>query len=112
MTVMRGTIDALLALTVVSCWLGVIGMWRMKMPVQALHYLSLPAAFASIIMTIAVVCQTGASEATAKCIAIAVVLIAINSVVTHASARAFRVRRIGHWEPRLSDDIEFMERKS
>lgn len=97
--------------TAVACWVGVIGMWWMKTPMQALNYMSLPAAVGSVTLTVAVVCQTGGSQATAKCILIAAILIAINSVVTHATARAFRVRQIGHWEPRPEDRVEFMEVK-
>ena len=32
----------------------------------------------------------------------------INSVGTHATARAFRARELGHWEPRDGDPIEFV----
>jgi hypothetical protein len=35
-------------------------------------------------------------------------LLAVNSVVTHATARAFRTREIGHWQPRDGDNIEFV----
>ena len=83
-------------------------MWRMREAMQALHYMSLPAAVASVTLTAAVACQTGASQATAKCVAIAVILIGINSIVTHATARAFRVRELGHWEPRQDDKVEFL----
>ena len=100
--------DIFLGITAVACWLGVLGMWHMREPIQALQYMALPASIASITLTIAVACQTGASQATAKCAAIAVILIAINSIVTHATARAFRVRKLGHWEPRPGDDVEFL----
>lgn len=104
-------IDGLLVIAAVACWLGVLGMWRMRQPMQALHYMSLPAAFGSITLAVAVACQTGLSQATAKCAAIAIILIAINSIVAHATARAFRVRELGHWEPRPDDDVEFLEPK-
>ncbi len=109
---LRVAMDVFLIITAVLCWLGVLGMWRMRQPMQALHYMSLPAAFASVTLTIAVACRTGASQATAKCVAIAVVLIAINSIVTHATARAFRVRELRHWEPRPGDGVEFLEKES
>ena len=96
----------LLAVAATACWVGVLGMWRMREPTQALHYLSLPAAIGSVALTVAVFLQTGFGQATAKCIAITFVLLGINSVVTHASARAFRVRKLGHWEPREEDDLE------
>jgi multicomponent Na+:H+ antiporter subunit G len=100
--------DMFLTLTVIACWLGVLGMWRMREPIQALHYLSFPAALGSITLAVAVGCQTGFSQATAKCLAIAVVLIAINSIVAHTTARALRAREFSHWEPRPGEGIEFM----
>lgn len=101
-------INAFLGITAAVCWLGVIGMWSMREPIQALQYMSLPAATASIALSIAVAVQTGASQATAKCVAITVILIGINSIVTHATARAFRARNLGHWEPRPGEDVEFL----
>jgi monovalent cation/proton antiporter MnhG/PhaG subunit len=101
----------LLSLVTVLCWLGVVGMLRMREPMQALHYLALPAGLGMICLTIAVFVQTGASQASAKCIAILALLLASNSVGTHAAARAFRQRELGHWEPYPKDDIEFMNGK-
>lgn len=96
----------LLSLVVLLCWLGVIGMLRMREPMQQLHYLSLPAV-ASMVLVIAVFAQTGPSQASWKSMFIAVVLLTVNSVVTHATARAFRARQLGHWEPLDGDPIEF-----
>lgn len=97
----------LLGIVVLSAWLGVIGMLRMREPTQSLHYLSLPAVGA-IALTIAVFVETGPTQASWKTVAICVLLLAVNSVVTHASARAFRGREIGHWQPREGDPIEFV----
>ena len=97
---------ALLGLVVLSCWLGALGMVRMREPMQSLHYLSLPACFGSIALVIAVFLRTGNSQASWKTVIICVVLLAINSVVTHATARAFRTRDLGHWQPRPGDGVE------
>ena len=99
--------STLLALTVLACWLGALGMIRMKEPTQALHYLSLPAV-GSLLLTAAVFVQTGSSQASWKTLFIAIMLLAVNSVVTHATARAFRTRALGHWLPRDGDPIEFV----
>ena len=100
--------DVLLSITVLSCWLGVIGMLRMPEPIQALHYLGLPASVGVIALAMAVLSETGLGSTTLKTGLIAVVLLAINSVVAHATARAFRTRELGHWEPREGDPIEFV----
>lgn len=101
---------ALLALLVLSCWLGCLGMLRVREPTQALHYLSLPAGFGAALLPIAVWCATGWSITTLKAALIALFLMAANSVVTHATARAFRVRKLGHWQPRTEDHVEFLTR--
>ncbi len=96
----------LLSLVVLSCWLGCLGMWRMREPMQALHYLSLPTCLGSVLLTGAVFLRTGNSQASWKAVLICLVMLAINSVVTHATARAFRTRELGHWQPRPEDGVE------
>jgi multicomponent Na+:H+ antiporter subunit G len=101
----------MLCLVMLFCWLGVIGMWRMREPMQALHYLSFPACAATIFLTVAVFLQTGNGQAGWKTLLICLVLLAFNSVVTHATARAFRARELGHWQPRPGDPMEFVRDK-
>jgi monovalent cation/proton antiporter MnhG/PhaG subunit len=100
----------LLGVVVLSCWLGSVGMLRMREPMQGLHYLSLPACVGSVALVAAVFVQTGNSQASWKTVLICLVLLAINSVVAHATARAFRTRALGHWEPRPGDGVERIAR--
>jgi monovalent cation/proton antiporter MnhG/PhaG subunit len=97
-----------LVLLVCVCWLGVLGMWRMREPMQALHYLSLPASIGGILLAVAVFLEEGSSQISWKTLLIAGILFAINAVGTHATARAFRARELGHWEPFNGDPIEFV----
>ena len=101
-----------LALLVASCWIGCIGMLRMRNATQALHFLALPAAIGGALLPIVYICASGWTSATLKSAAIAFFLIAANSVVTHATARAFRVRELGHWQPESDDPIEFPLRRN
>lgn len=104
----RTVIEAiLLSLLVLSCWLGVLGMLRMREPIQALHYLGLPACVGSPLLAVAVFVATGNSSAAWKMLLIAALLLLANAVVTHAIARAFRTRELGHWQPRPGDSFEF-----
>lgn len=98
----------LLGLVVVCCWIGVLGMWRMREPTQALHYMSLPASLGAVLLVAAVFVAAGSSQAAWKTVFIAAVLMATNSVVTHATARAFRKRKLGHWQPRREDGVEWV----
>jgi len=97
----------LLGLVVLSCWTGALGMARMREPTQALHFLALPA-IGGLFLTAAVFLRTGPSQASWKTLLIAIILLGINSVVGHASARAFRTRELGHWEPLDGDPMEFV----
>ena len=109
MTVGAAIEYGLLVLVVSLCWLGVLGMWRMKEPMQALHYLSLPATGGGVLLTAAVLISQGFGQAFWKTLLIALIFLASNSVVTHATARAFRARQLGHWEPLDGDPIEMVE---
>lgn len=101
--------DVLLAVTALSCWLGVLGMIRMRDPFQALHYLGIPGIVGTGSLTAAVFVETGWSQASWKCAIVFLILVAANSIGTHAAARAFRARAKDHWEPQPDDpEIEFL----
>ena len=103
-------VDVLLGITAAACWLGALGMVRMRTPYQALHYLGVPAILGLASLTIAVWVETGFSQAMWKCAIIFAVMVAANSVGTHAAIRAFRQREKGHWEPLPEDrEIEFLD---
>ncbi len=110
--ILHWLILSLLAATVALCWLGVLGMWRMRDPVQALHYLSLPASVGIVVLTVAVFLETGFGQVAFKTALIAIVLLAINSVVTHATARAFRLRQLGTGESADPDPLRFPASRS
>jgi multisubunit Na+/H+ antiporter MnhG subunit len=101
-------LDVLLSLVVLSCWMGAFGMVRMRTPLQSLQYVTLTIGAAMVLLAAAVLFDVGVNSNTVKVGLMAAVMLAINPVVTHASARAFRVRQLGHWEPRDGDPIEFV----
>lgn len=106
----RIVIDGLLAVTGASCWIGVLGMLRMRDPYQALHYLGVPSIVGISALTIAIFAETGWSQASWQSVVILGIFVTSNAVGTHAAARAFRAREKGHWEPDPRDpEIEFLE---
>jgi multisubunit Na+/H+ antiporter MnhG subunit len=98
----------LLTLVVVSCWLGVLGVCRMRDATQALHFITIPAVVGSVALTAAVFVAKGNTLAGWKMLLISLIMVALNSVGMHASARAFRARELGHWEPRDGDEFEWV----
>ena len=106
MTVRIAVEGILLSVVVLSCWVGCLGMLRMREPMQALHYVSIPACIGSVALAGAVFLRTGNSQASWKTLLICAVVLGINSLVTHATARAFRTRELGRWEPQPGDTNE------
>ena len=90
-------INILLWIAAVTGVLSAIGMLLMRDYYQRLHYLGPPSTLSIFLIAAAIVVQEGASQATTKAILTAVALAIINPVVTHAMARAARIRAYGHW---------------
>ena len=90
-------INILLWIAAVTGVLSAIGMLLMRDYYQRLHYLGPPSTLSIFLIAAAIVVQEGASQATTKAILTAVALAIINPVVTHAMARAARIRTYGHW---------------
>ncbi len=88
--VYAGVLVALLA-----AWL----MLRMKDEYQMLHFMSPPASISAILITIAIFLQQGRKPESFKAAFVVAVLLAMNSVVTHATARAFRIRSMDARHP-------------
>lgn len=96
-------VDALLLLATALALLGALGVWVMRDPYQKLQYLTLPCGLSAPLITAAVFLHDPQKQAGLKVALAALVLFALNSVVTHATARAIWVRRHGGWPPRPED---------
>jgi len=86
----------------------VIGMLRMRVPMQALDCLSMPACTGSVLLVIAVFVQTGSSSAAWNTLIICAVLLAINTIVTPATAKILRRRERGYWKLLPGDGAVFV----
>lgn len=96
---------AAVALAVLSSWL----MLRMKDEYQMMHFLSPPASVSAILITIAIFLQQGRKPESFKMLFLALVLLMMNAVVTHATARAFRWRETRNdWEPRDGKEVPIL----
>ncbi len=85
------------------CCLGIVVLDRFF---DRLHYLAPVTTVSSFFLLAAVVIKEGWGQATIKTILVALVLLLINAVLTHATARAARVRETGHWIPAPEEHIE------
>lgn len=89
-------------IALICSWL----MLRMRDEYQMMHFISPPASVSAILITIAIFVQRGARPESFKAVFITLILLLMNSVVTHATARAFRIRDVrGHWKPRDGEQV-------
>ena len=98
-------IDIFLSAAVVIMLVSVVGMWRMRDPFQRMHYISPPASLSAIFITVAIFLQRGLKPESFKAIFATLVLIGMNTVVTHAAARAFRIAEINDWHPKKGEEV-------
>jgi monovalent cation/proton antiporter MnhG/PhaG subunit len=90
-------IDVLLGIGVVSTVLSCIALLVMKDLYEKMHYLSPPATVTIICFTAAVIADKHLSQSGIKALIIMVVLLVMNAVLTHATARAARIRQFRRW---------------
>ena len=98
-------IDILLALGVLIALLSVLGMWSMRDPYQRMHYISAPAALSDGFFTIAIFLQDGLKPEGFKALLTTLVLIGMNTAVTHAAARALRISETENWDPPEGEEV-------
>jgi multicomponent Na+:H+ antiporter subunit G len=79
--------------TLVSC----VGVLAMRNAYDRLHYTAPASTIAPVAIAAAVVLEERFSAAGTKAVLVALVLLMTNPVLTHATARAARIRQFGEW---------------
>ena len=90
-------IDVLLAVGAAVTLLSAIGVATRKDLYEALHYLAPPSTVAIGCFTLAILLDKHFSQTGIKAVIVFVVLLFMNAILTHATARAARVRQFGRW---------------
>ena len=85
----------LLFLSILIEWIACIGLVRMRTPYDRLHAAAPANILPPIFVAAAVLISAGISQSSIKAILIALVLLFTSPVITHATARAARNRRVG-----------------
>lgn len=92
-------IDVLLAIGAVVTLISAIALPTRKDLYERLHYLAPPATVGIGCFTLAILLDKHFSTTGWKAIVVFFVLLLMNALVTHATARAARVRQFGRWDP-------------
>ncbi len=98
-------VEVLLAVAVIIALLCCLGVLLMQNLYERLHYMSSVTTVAAFCIVLAVAIEEGWGQATIKSVLVFVVLLLMNAVLTHATARAARVRSLGHWTPDPDENI-------
>ncbi len=106
MSVHQIVLDTFLWAGVISAAFAAIAFPISPQLLDRLHYMAPVADVSAVLILIAVIMQEGWHQAAFKTALICVVLVIMNAVLAHATARAARVREYGHWNPQPHEQIE------
>ncbi|HEX3741364.1 MAG TPA: monovalent cation/H(+) antiporter subunit G [Terriglobales bacterium] len=98
-------IEVLVAAAVLIVAVSVLGMLRMRDPYQRMHYIAPPASLSAIFITVAIFLQQGFKAESFKAAFTTLVLIAMNTLVTHAAVRTFRIAEVKDWQPAKDEEV-------
>jgi len=99
---MNWLIDAFLIAALLVLSIGVIGMMRMRTPLDRLHFMGVPVSMGGALVVAAIAVHNGPSEALWKAIIAWLIMLVANTMSSHATARAVWNR---DGSP-LSEDVE------
>ena len=98
MTAREVAVAVLLTLGVAVELVCCVGVLAMRGAYDKLHYTSPATTLGSLAIAAAVVVDQSLSQAGIKALLVFVALLVTNPVLTHATARAARVRQLGSWQ--------------
>lgn len=102
----------LLGVGVAAVLLSCIGVLVMPNVFDKLHFTSPGTTIGPLAIALAVVVEEGWSASSLKAMLVFVLLAITNPVVTHATARAARIRQFGHWVALKAERVEEPEAKA
>jgi multicomponent Na+:H+ antiporter subunit G len=98
-------VAVLLVAAVLVQVLCVLGVWLMPHFYDRLHFLTPATSVAAPLMAGAVVVREALDHQGIFAILVAVVLLVLGPVLSHATARAARIRSLGDWHPRPDETV-------
>ncbi len=106
MTVVDVVAYVLLGIGVAAVLMACLGVLVMPNVFDKLHYTAPAATVGAFAIAAAVVVEEGWSPASLKSTLVFLLVLITNPVVTHATARAARIRQFGHWVALRSERVE------
>lgn len=104
MSVRDVIVDGLLAIGLLSFALTTLGVCWYRNLYDQIHFLAPGTLIGAVAIPAAVIVHGGFTQAGTKALLIAILLVIANPVLSHATARAARVRRKQQW-PATADEV-------
>jgi multicomponent Na+:H+ antiporter subunit G len=101
-------VAVLLGLGVAATLLSCVGVLVMGDALDRLHFTAPASTVSPVLFALAVLVEEPLSSAGVKAVLVAVLIVVTTPVLTHATARAARVRAHGRWKV-LPEELERME---
>jgi multicomponent Na+:H+ antiporter subunit G len=101
-------VDVLLGLGVASILMSALGVLVMRDALDRLHFTTPAATLAPVCFAVAVLVEEPLSSAGVKAVLVALVIVLTTPVLSHATARAVRIRDQGGWKVH-DDELEHPE---
>jgi multisubunit Na+/H+ antiporter MnhG subunit len=98
----------LLGLAVALAIVSAVGMAAVRNTLQRLHFSALVVSFSGGLVVVAVWIEQADAQARIKVLLTVGLMFVMNSILTHATARAVRVRRTGTWDPAPDEKISVL----
>ena len=98
-------IDALVGIAVLITVISIGGMLRLRGPFQRMHFVAPPASLSALFVTVAIFLERGFKAESLKALLTTLVLMGMNTIVTHAAARAFRIAEVQDWNPGPGEEV-------
>jgi multicomponent Na+:H+ antiporter subunit G len=91
-------VGVLLGVAVLAVLISCLGMLVMRDALDQLHFTAPAATIAPVAVALAVLVEEPLSSAGVKAVLVAVILVLTTPVLSHATARAARIREHGEWK--------------
>jgi multicomponent Na+:H+ antiporter subunit G len=101
-------IEVLVGAAVLITLVSIAGMLRLRSPFQRMHFIAPPASLSALFVTVAIFLDRGIKPESLKALLTTLVLIGMNTIVTHAAARAFRIAEVEDWSPKPGEEVPIL----
>lgn len=99
----------LLGIAILLCFLCALGLAVMREPYQRMQFTT-PIVSVSIWLIVAAIwIEDGQWQSRIKAVLVALILFLMNAILSHATARAIRLRQLDHWEVTADEHLPLVQ---